>query len=112
MRVFDGTLPEGIRETMPRLYETDGKVKGPDKIMMLRFVTPMREGDDWVHYYCELGYEEYPNDLYGYVFGYEGEWGYTSLDELVNGVTMIDDEFKPTRFADVPEHNTHSAIRF
>lgn len=69
-------LPAELRATLPPLYAQE-KVK--DKIVHIKFFTPWT---NWTWYVTEGGVEDDDFLLFGYVKGFEEEWGYFSLNEL------------------------------
>jgi hypothetical protein len=68
-------LPKHIRKQLPKLYET-AHVPAADKIALVKFFTP---DSKWTWYVCEFDGED---TFFGFVIGFEAEWGYISLAEL------------------------------
>jgi hypothetical protein len=69
-------LPEELRATLPKLYAQDG-VKDP--IVHAKFFTP---DSSWTWFVTEGQEDEGDFRFFGYVVGFEGEWGYFVLSEL------------------------------
>lgn len=68
-------LTEKLREQLPALYATEATPMS-EKLAVAKFLTP---DSNWSWYACEFD----GNDtFYGYVQGFESEFGYFSLSEL------------------------------
>lgn len=92
-------LTEELRAQLPALYAQE---KVQDKIVHLKFFTPW---SNWTWYVTEGGVEDEDFIFFGYVIGFEEEWGYFSLNELQSirgpgGLTIERDlHFNPTPFS-------------
>ena len=64
-----------IRAELPALYDTE-KVPAADKIAVCKFFMP---GSSWVWFICEAGIGEDADLLFGFVIGFEPEWGYFAV---------------------------------
>ena len=73
-------LTEEIKRKLPKLGATDGNGKLQDKIAVVKFFNP---AGSWTWYAIE-GEEQDTGDFlfFGWVDGFEPEWGYFSLNEL------------------------------
>lgn len=69
-------LTEELRATLPPLYGQEGN-KNP--IVHAKFFTP---DSNWTWFVTEGGQEEEEFIFFGYVIGFEKEWGYFALSEL------------------------------
>lgn len=94
-------MPVDIRERMPELYSTED-VDIEDKILAVKFFSPY---SNWTWYGVEFDGED---TFFGYVEGFENEWGNFSLSELasarVNGMVPAverDMSFRPIKFEDL-----------
>lgn len=93
-------LTEAIRKSLPKLYETDN-VKVEDKILRAKFFTP---DTNWTWYPVEFDGKD---TFFGFVQGFEQEWGYFTLSELesVKGPMGLKIErdmyFSPRKFSEV-----------
>jgi len=73
-------LTKAIEHTIPALYSTE-EVKTQDKTIVCKFFAL---GSDWTWYVVEGGRQENGNYLFfGLVIGFEKEWGYFTLEELL-----------------------------
>jgi hypothetical protein len=68
-------LTENILKTFPPLHSQDGK--GFESTVYAIFFTP---DSDWIWYATE--YDPVERFFFGFVIGFESEFGYFSLDEL------------------------------
>jgi len=68
-------LTKEIEKTIPALYNQESK--GMDAIVYVKFFTPF---SSWTWYATE--YDPKEQIFFGYVIGFEREFGYFSLDEL------------------------------
>jgi hypothetical protein len=73
-------------DTFPSLYATED-LKADDKILQARFYEP---SSNWVWYLTE--YDPNENLAFGYVIGFEQEWGYFSLTEMQEIPTILRDK--------------------
>src|SRR2546429_591910 len=69
-------LPEELRSRLPPLYSQE---KAKDPIVHIKFFTP---DSDWTWYATEGSPEGDDFIFFGYVIGFEKEWGYFALSEL------------------------------
>lgn len=69
-------LMEELRAQLPALYSQEG---AEDPMVYAKFFTP---DSNWTWYVTEGSQEGDDFIFFGYVFGFEGEWGYFSLNEL------------------------------
>jgi hypothetical protein len=67
-------LPADLKAKLPELYSTDGN---PSSRAIVKFFSPY---NGWTWYAFEYDAEE--NMFFGFVKGFENEWGYFSLEEL------------------------------
>jgi hypothetical protein len=94
-------LPEDFRRGLPALYSQEGN---PDPIVHIKFFTP---DSNWTWYVTEGSTEGDDFLSFGFVVGFEREWGYFHLSELEEslGPTGLpierDLHFKPGRFSQV-----------
>ena len=88
-------------DNLPRLFATDDEAL-EDHMLWVKFFDPM---GSWTWYAAEWGSED--RLFFGYVEGFEGEWGYFSLDELlsIGGPSRLGIErdlyFMPCRFSEL-----------
>ena len=95
-------LPVELREQIPKLYSQE-HVKMQEKTVHAKFFFP---AGNWTWFVTEGEDEGDDYVFFGYVIGFEAEFGYFTLNELeninVNGLTVERDlHFKPGKFADV-----------
>ena len=69
-------LPAELRERLPRLYSQESN---PDPTVHLKFFTP---DSNWTWFATEGEAREDDFLFFGYVCGFEEEWGYFVLSEL------------------------------
>jgi hypothetical protein len=86
---------------LPALNETE--TLGRNQIAQARFLHPF---STWQWYVVE--YDPIPHLFFGYVKGFEGEWGYFTLDQLLEVAhasfpVVADTEFRPTKMAELLE---------
>lgn len=92
-------LPPELRAQLPALYAQE---KIEDKLVYAKFFTPW---SNWTWYVTEGSPEDDDFLLFGYVIGFEEEWGYFSLNEMQalrgpGGLTIERDlHFEPTPFS-------------
>jgi hypothetical protein len=93
-------LTKEIEKKLPGLYKTDG-VKGGEKVAVVKFFTP---ASNWTWYGIEYDPDE--KLFFGYVCGFENEFGYFSLSELesLNGSVERDFYFSPTKLKDLSDY--------
>jgi hypothetical protein len=96
-------LPDELRAQLPPLYAQEHE---EDKMVYLKFFSPY---SNWTWYVTEGGQEEDDFIFFGFVIGFEREWGYFSLDELqltkVFGVPAVERDlyFEPKRMSEIKE---------
>lgn len=95
-------LTDELREQIPKLYSQE-HIKLQEKTVHAKFFFPAA---NWTWFVTEGEQEDGDYVFFGYVIGFESEWGYFTLNELeninVNGLTVERDlYFKPGKFADV-----------
>ena len=71
-------LPAELRASLPALYSQEGN---PDPRVHLKFFTP---DSDWTWFVTEGQTQEDDFLFFGYVCGFEEEWGYFVLSELAS----------------------------
>ncbi len=69
-------LPPEVRAVLPKLYTQDGN---RDPIVQVKFFTP---GSNWTWYATEGEPDGDDFRFFGYVIGFEREWGYFMLSGL------------------------------
>ena len=69
-------LTEELRRSLPALYFQEGN---PDPVVHIKFFTP---DSSWNWYVTEGSAEGDDFLFFGYVIGFEREWGYFSLSAL------------------------------
>ena len=69
-------LTDELREILPPLYSQDGE---KDPVIYAKFFTP---DSNWTWYVTEGSEEDGEFRFFGYVIGFEKEWGYFLLSEL------------------------------
>jgi Protein of unknown function (DUF2958) len=69
-------LPAGLRASLPALYSQEGN---PDPRVHLKFFTP---DSNWTWFVTEGQPQEDDFLFFGFVCGFEEEWGYFVLSEL------------------------------
>jgi len=95
-------LPDELRQQIPKLYSQE-KVTTPDKMVYAKFFFPAA---DWTWFVTEGEQEDGDFIFFGFVVGFEEEWGYFTLNELQNiNIQLLkverDLHFKPGKFADI-----------
>lgn len=94
-------LPAGVWQSLPPLYSQETNV---DPIVHIKFFTP---DSSWTWYATEGQQEEGDFVFFGYVIGFEEEWGYFTLSELsaargpLNLPIERDLHFVPTPFSKI-----------
>jgi len=91
-------LSEELKARLPKLYEHEGDT---DPIVYAKFSFP---AGGWVWFVTEGQTTGSDFTFFGYVIGYEAEWGYFMLGELeqVNISGMVierDDDFQPQKLS-------------
>jgi len=102
-------LTEELKKLLPPLYAQEGD---KDPMVYVKFFAVR---SNWTWYVTEGQQEEDDFLFFGYVIGFEREWGYFSLSELQSSCGPCGQEverdlyFQPTRFSEVQRrHNqTH-----
>jgi hypothetical protein len=69
-------LTDELRKILPPLYSQDGE---KDPVIYAKFFTP---DSNWTWYVTEGSEEDGEFRFFGYVIGFEKEWGYFLLSEL------------------------------
>lgn len=83
---------------VPALYAQE---KTADKMIYLRLTL---FAFDWQWFVCECEIQKNDILFFGYVVGFENEWGYFRLRELIQtGRMQIDGDFKPMKFSKAQE---------
>lgn len=95
-------LTDELREQIPKLYSQEN-VKTDEKIVYAKFFFPAA---DWTWFVFEGEQEDRDYVFFGFVVGFEEEFGNFTLNELeninVNGLKVERDlHFKSGRFCDV-----------
>jgi len=96
-------LPDELRKSLPALYSQEN-VKDP--IVHIKFFTP---DSSWTWYVTEGSPEGDDFIFFGYVVGFEKEWGHFTLSELTSargpsGMKIERDlYFQPTPFQQIVE---------
>lgn len=93
-------LSEELKARLPKLYEQEGSI---DPIVHAKFSFP---ASGWVWFVTEGQPTGIDFTFFGYVVGFEAEWGYFMLGELeqvnVNGLVIErDDDFEPQRLSNL-----------
>jgi hypothetical protein len=68
-------LTEEIRQKLPKLYSTEN-MPTEERMFVVKFFTP---DSNWTWYAVEFDGKD---TFFGYVQGFENEWGYFTLSEL------------------------------
>jgi Protein of unknown function (DUF2958) len=98
-------LTDELRAQLPALYAQE---KEKDPMIHAKYFTPWTS---WTWYVTEGSQEDDDFIFFGYVIGFEKEWGYFSLNELSSirgpgGLTIERDlHFTPKRKSQIPEMN-------
>lgn len=95
-------LPDELRQQIPKLYSQE-KVTTQEKTVYAKFFFP---AVDWTWFVTEGEQEDKDFVFFGFVIGFEEEWGYFTLNELENiNIQLLkvgrDLHFKPGKFSDV-----------
>jgi len=69
-------LPEALRSGLPPLYAQEGN---SDPTVYIKYFTP---DSNWTWYVTEGNHEDDDFVFFGYVIGFESEWGYFTLSEI------------------------------
>ena len=94
-------LTEELRKLLPALYAQE---REKDPMVYIKFFTP---ASCWTWYVTEGSSEEDDFIFFGYVIGFEREWGYFSLSEFEDSCgpcgPMVERDlyFEPARFSEV-----------
>ena len=91
-------LTEELRKALPKLREQEGST---DPIVYVKFFFP---ASGWTWFVTEGQPEGHDFTFFGYVIGFEAEWGYFTLKELeevnVNGLMIERDcYFEPGKLS-------------
>lgn len=96
-------LPEDVRRSLPALYSCEGQ---KDPSVHVKYFSTF---SSWTWYVIEGSQEEDDFVFFGFVVGFEGEWGYFSLSQLeeVKGPHGLGIErdlyFTPKPISQIPE---------
>lgn len=96
-------LPDNLRSQLPALYAQENT---SDPMVYAKFFTPW---SNWTWYVTEGSAEDEDFIFFGYVIGFEKEWGYFSFNELQaikgpGGLTIeCDLHFTPKRKSEIKE---------
>lgn len=95
-------LTDELRAEIPKLYSQEHE-RAEDKRVYAKFFFP---AGNWTWFVTEGEDEGDDYVFFGYVIGFEAEWGYFTLNELqninVHGLTVERDlSFKPGKFREV-----------
>ncbi len=95
-------LPDELRAQIPELYSQE-HIKTQDKTVYAKYFFPAAE---WTWFVIEGNQEADDFVFFGFVVGFEEEWGYFTLNELANiNIQLLkverDLHFKPGKFSDV-----------
>ena len=95
-------LPKELEKTLPKLYETEN-IKIDNKILHIRYISIY---SNWEWYLIE--YNPDTKIAFGYVKGFENEWGYFSLQEFQelnneNLKIIRDESFTPITFKELQD---------
>lgn len=95
-------LPDDLRAEIPALYSQEN-IKTQEKTVYAKFFFPAA---DWTWFVTEGEQEGDDFVFFGFVKGFEEEWGYFTLKELANINLQLltverDLHFKPGKFSDV-----------
>lgn len=94
MELINNKMVDALK--IPSLYGTED-IKVDEKILRLCFKEP---NTGWFWYMCE--YDSQQKLGFGYVVGFESEWGYFSLEEMEAIYTIErDEEFVPVKFKEL-----------
>jgi len=100
-------LPEELRSRLPPLYSQEGC---KDPVVHIKFFTP---DSNWTWYVTEGSPEGEDFIFFGFVIGFEKEWGYFSLSEFAAALGPLnlpierDLYFVPAPFSQVMARNHH-----
>ena len=76
MSDYTGLFPDDVKAQLPKLYSQEGN---KDPTVYVKFFCPWNQ---WTFYFTEGELQEDDFIFFGYVVGFEREWGYSSLNEL------------------------------
>ncbi|MDP3266169.1 MAG: hypothetical protein Q8M39_05005 [Sulfuricurvum sp.] len=89
-------MTEELQKNLPKLYDTED-TKIEDKIVYIRYY---EINSGWQWFITE--YSSSDRLCFGYVCGFENEWGYFSLEEMEQIDSIIRDEmFRPIKFSEL-----------
>jgi hypothetical protein len=97
-------LTKEILKNIPARYSGEN-VPLDQKMIHAKFFAPW---GNWTWYACEYNPDE--KVFFGYVVGFESEWGYFALEELeaIRGIGGLgierDRYFKPCKFSELKEY--------
>ena len=98
-------LTAELRAQIPPLYSQE-LLKLEEKTVYVKFFFP---AGNWTWFVTEGQEVDGDFQMFGFVVGFEKEWGYFSLKELeginINGLTIERDlYFQPGKFSDIISH--------
>ncbi len=98
-------MTKELENILPKLYETEN-IKTNNKILKVRYIAV---NSNWEWYLVE--YNKNTKIAFGYVIGYECEWGYFSLNEFdelnKDNLSIIRDEsFKEIKFKELKDEES------
>ncbi len=89
-------MTKELQVGLPKLYDTEDTPTN-DMILRIRYYDI---NSRWEWYLIELDTESM--NCFGYVRGFENEWGYFNLEEMQNIPSIVrDDQFIPIRFIEL-----------
>jgi hypothetical protein len=100
-------FPDALRESLPKLYSQE---KEKDPTVHVKFFQPWGA---WTWYATEGEQQDGDFIFFGYVVGFEREWGYFSLNELgsVTGPGGLqlerDIHFSPAKASTISDIHSH-----
>lgn len=93
-------MTKTLEKQIPRIHENKGDTLGDKKVYIKYFAL----GSNWTWYAME--YDPAERVFFGYVVGFEKEFGYFSLDELesLGGAINRDLHFTPQPLKDIKDY--------
>jgi hypothetical protein len=101
-------LTEELRALLPPLYAQEGD---ENPMVYAKFVTSVTPDSSWIWYVTEGSHREDDFVFFGYVVGFEAEWGYFALSELESSCGPCGDHvhhdprFTPRRLNEIEDAN-------
>lgn len=88
-------MPKDLQIGLPRLYDTEDTLTD-EMVIRIRYYD-VNSSWEWLL----IEYEPESKTAFGYVKGFENEWGYFSLEEMQSIPSIVRDEnFQPIRFGE------------